>query len=665
MVAAAARGDDAPPEGTVQLPAVEKQPIGMDTKDIDDFLRKELKTPLTRGTSFEKHWRESFLLMTPPRDVSVPEFFLGRYELSNAQWKVFLDSPRNQRRESLGGDIRTLGAFAQAAWGLAPEGPEFQAAWLHLMARNWDKLKEHLDPDGAEGWDPLARQVHEVELPAGLRLDYPRYRPPDFWRTSGRAAWWRDGTVQEVELERPAREVSWQAATGFCRWAGYHLPREVELERAARGPDGNRFAWGPAWNATACVYQGYNAALAKAREAWAEARRKDPEAAGPEPRGEPLGPSLLAVPPHPVAVHSFADFATPEGVHHLAGNVTEWTADRLWPYAGSKAEVLYRGRCLLARGANYTDHDYTLLAAGRIWDAQGPLTPGVKLEGYGVRLAAYPDSALDLTLPVALLINDPSPRNMYVETWLPTPPGLTDGERDKIGSPRKAALKGVSFERTAGVLTRAPQPADPEHHVYVTGAAQGIALLPTRGYLKTVMNNGKALAKLAKSTDGEVAFLGVLVATENATIELDESIADPDDEEAAEPRRVSVGFGEGTDEWGPMWAQDWAFRDYFYPVGAFLVLRGDRVAVYAGDPTRSRSASGDRHLRSKPLGFLPKPWKSEWVKTKDRAGSATLSGGTVAIHVLIPQLEVKGRAATTAGQGALVSIEVPVSFADD
>jgi formylglycine-generating enzyme required for sulfatase activity len=54
---------------------------------------------------------------------------------------------------------------------------------------------------------------------------------------------WRADNVG-ARFDHPVRFVSWWDADKYCRWRNKRLPSEAEWERAARGDDRRRFAWG-------------------------------------------------------------------------------------------------------------------------------------------------------------------------------------------------------------------------------------------------------------------------------------------------------------------------------------------------------------------------------------------------------------------------------------
>ncbi len=620
--------------GLARLGAVAEQPVGMSEADVLSFLQEDLKTNLTaQPARWEKYWNEIFTLMTPGHTQTVPTVWMGRYEVTNAQWQRFLEHPYNQQTGQTGRGYDTLAAVASAIWGHGKplEGADRQRAWIYLLERNRDVLMPILNPEQAEDWDPLVARAGEATLPPDLDLAYTTYLPPTDWVK---------GEVPVAALKRPARGISWEAANDFCRWAGLHLPTGAEWERAARGEVGRRFARGDEWQPLNLVWRGFNQALAAA----------DPR----PPALEPLGTSRT--PSHPADVDSFPLGATPEGIHHLHGNVSEWILDLPRPYAGSKTKFAFETFAYGARGGNYQDRAEVMLAADRIWDGPGgeALRPGMELDGFGFRTSAYALDGADLTKPVELLFDDQN-ATRGPPMWMPTPFGL----KGKLAKSRSEhfALMGFSATGTAGVIQRNLCDGG-DHRVYVQGPAKSVAFLPVKGFASSAIRAKGDLKKFAEKDDA-VVLLGILVGTPDLsfTIRLPFEV-DERGKVSTEIKKKTFSFDDDR-----FIAPDGSFSKGFRYLGAFLVLTENGIAVFPPDSSNVGNADDYLSDESNALGYVIEPHLGDWQKVTGnlmREPSASIDDGSAVLTFVIPPLDEKTLAVKRSRYAVRMTITVPI-----
>lgn len=160
---------------------------------------------------------------------------------------------------------------------------------------------------GSDDGDPDEAPARTVEVP-GFYIDRftvtnSAYRR--FLRKTGgpgpvhQLGWasaynWTGQDFPEGTADRAAVLINHEEADAYCRWLGKRLPREVEWEKAARGPAGRRYPWGERWEDGLC----------------------------PAVDGQVV----------PARVGMCPSRASPYGAHEMVGGVFEWVADSYRAY---------------------------------------------------------------------------------------------------------------------------------------------------------------------------------------------------------------------------------------------------------------------------------------------------------------------------------------------
>ena len=207
----------------------------------------------------------------PSHRVAVDGFFMDITEVTNAQFKKFID----------------------------------ETDYITVAERNieWEEMKKQL-PEGTP------RPHDSIMQPGSLTFEKSKRPVPNlydfsqWWRWTIGASWKQPngpGSTIEGKGNHPVVHVSYEDALAYCEWAGRRLPTEAEWERAARGNKENGiYFWGNEVSK-----------LSKMANTW--------EGEFPVTNSKSDGFERRA----PVKSYPPNEF----GLYDIAGNVWEWTSD--------------------------------------------------------------------------------------------------------------------------------------------------------------------------------------------------------------------------------------------------------------------------------------------------------------------------------------------------
>ena len=140
----------------------------------------------------------------PQHIVDLPAFLIDRYEVTNAEYKAFVQQTRRTEPP----------AWVQNGYNAREDKLQsFKLETLRWAATQYYKLDMNTEA--------MPREAILAELKK----------------------------IQQKRDKLPVANVTWHDADDFCRWLGRRLPTESEWEKAARGSEGLEYPWGNDWDA--------------------------------------------------------------------------------------------------------------------------------------------------------------------------------------------------------------------------------------------------------------------------------------------------------------------------------------------------------------------------------------------------------------------------------
>jgi formylglycine-generating enzyme required for sulfatase activity len=341
----------------------------------------------------------------PPFPLS--GFEIGKFEVTNAQYKQYLDQEfRVEHTTKKGETLRAL-----AGQYVKFRGEAVESEWAAIYGLNWKTIVDGWQKAGVwKGWPiespPSAPpdDIGALELPEGLKLFIYKTRVPQNWygwcRLSGFSIgreycdpskppaeafkvpedeFLKNLTLSDTDFAAyPVRSISANEALAFVEWTGCQLGTEYEWERAARG---DNLRWPYPFGA------------------WDHDRQKTLIAGAENERCRNGGPLR-------VDDESVAGSDSPFGARHMAGNVWELTRTFFDVHPRQLIEPAppadRANYTLVAKGGSFGDRWQMLMVCARAGiigvNGQLSLQGNNRADSLGLRLVRHDAQGYDLML---------------------------------------------------------------------------------------------------------------------------------------------------------------------------------------------------------------------------------------------------------------------------
>ena len=144
-----------------------------------------------------------YLDENPEHTLTIDGFYIDIYEVTNAQYKLFLEKTRRNTMP------------------------------FHWSQNGYNLIKERLQATDLDTLRWIATEYFKLDMDTTSMSKKPLLKAM------------LDDQAKRDSL--PVTGVSWYDASAYCQWRGKRLPTEQEWEKAARGPDGWMYPWGNEW----------------------------------------------------------------------------------------------------------------------------------------------------------------------------------------------------------------------------------------------------------------------------------------------------------------------------------------------------------------------------------------------------------------------------------